>query len=297
MASRWDDGPVVRIDDSGVGEQTAKMRWWWETMESERSSARQREGWPTEGDGEPTLERAMRYTTLLFDLDNTLFDAQTAELRAFDHALEAGGVRSPRRYLPTYVEINNALWAAVERQELTPNQVQARRFADLVEAARLDADPRVLADEYVVGMGRFGDLYPGARDVLGRLLSVATLALVTNGLGEVQRARIERLDLEPFFAAIVISGEVGTSKPGTGIFDLAFEALNRPDKRSALMIGDSLSSDIAGGANYGISTCWYNPQRKPADPAAAVDHEIVALDQLPDLAATGVVSEGTGDGT
>ena len=231
----------------------------------------------------------MRYTTLLFDLDNTLFDGQAAELLAFDHALETGGVRAPRQYLPTYVEINDALWAAVERQELTPNQVQARRFADLVDAAALDADPRILADEYVVGMGRFGDLYPGARDVLERLFPVATLALVTNGLGEVQRARIERLGLEPLFAAIVISGEVGTSKPGTKIFDLAFEALDWPDRRSALMIGDSLSSDIAGGAGYGIATCWYNPQHRPAGEPNAVDHEIASLDQLPGLAAGGGV--------
>lgn len=168
--------------------------------------------------------------------------------------------------------------------------MQARRFADLVKAAGLDADPRVLADEYVTGMGQFGDLYPGARGVLERLFSVATLALVTNGLGEVQRARIERLGLQPLFAAIVISGEVGTSKPGTMIFDLAFEALKQPPKRSALMIGDSLSSDVAGGANYGIATCWYNPQGKPAGPQAAVDHQIVSLDQLPALAARGVVS-------
>jgi YjjG family noncanonical pyrimidine nucleotidase len=232
----------------------------------------------------------MRYTTLLFDLDNTLFDAQTAELLAFDHALKAGGIESPRQYLPTYVEINDALWAAVERQELTPNQVQARRFADLVEAAELDADPGVLADEFVEGMGAFGDLYPGAREVLERLSSVATLALLTNGLGEIQRARIVRLGLQPLFAAIVISGEVGTAKPGSEIFDLTFEALDRPAKRSALMIGDSLSSDIAGGDNYGISTCWYNPHRKPAGPQAGVDHEIVSLDELPELAATGAVS-------
>jgi len=232
----------------------------------------------------------MRYTTLLFDLDNTLFDAQTAELLAFDHALNAGGIRSPRQYLPTYVEINDALWAAVERQEITPNQVQARRFADLVEAAELDADPGVLADEFVAGMGGFGDLYPGAREVLERLSSAATLALLTNGLGEIQRARIERLGLQSLFAAIVISGEVGTAKPGTKIFDLVFEALNQPAKRSALMIGDSLSSDIAGGDNYGISTCWYNPHRKPAGSHATVDHEIVSLDELPELAATGAVS-------
>lgn len=233
----------------------------------------------------------MRYTNLLFDLDNTLFDGQTSELLAFDNALESGGVEDPRRFWSIYAEINHALWAAVERQEITPNQVQARRFVDLVETAALDADPKVLADIFSFGMGRFGDLYPGARDVLKRLGSQARLALVTNGLGEVQRARIERLELQPLFEAIVISGEVGTSKPGTRIFDLTFEALQWPAKGSVLMIGDSLSSDITGGANYGISTCWYNPQGKPADPQAASDHEITSLEQLPRLAATGFLEQ------
>ncbi|MBT8247243.1 MAG: YjjG family noncanonical pyrimidine nucleotidase [Acidimicrobiia bacterium] len=232
----------------------------------------------------------MRYSTLLFDLDNTLFDAEAAELLAFDHALAAGGVSEPRAHLATYVDINRALWAAVERQELTPNQVQARRFADLVAAAGLDADPTVLAEQFVIGMGRFGDLYDGAGQILATLATTATLALVTNGLGAVQRARIERLGLEPFFSAIVISGEVDTAKPGTEIFDLAFEALGWPPKETVLMVGDSLTSDIAGGAGYGIATCWYNPGGGSAHPDAPIDHEIRSLDQLPRLATTGVAT-------
>lgn len=234
----------------------------------------------------------MRYSTLLFDLDNTLFDAETSELLAFDHALTAGGVPEPRTHFSTYEGINRALWAAVERQELTPNHVQARRFADLVAAAGLAADPDVLADEFVTGMGGFGDLYPGARLVLETLAARSSLALVTNGLGAVQRARVERLALEPFFSAIVISGEVDTAKPGSRIFDLAFETLDWPEKETALMIGDSLSSDIAGGAGYGIATCWYNPQGRAVPLDATVDHEIRSLDQLPQLAATGIVPTG-----
>ncbi|NNC91598.1 MAG: noncanonical pyrimidine nucleotidase, YjjG family [Acidimicrobiia bacterium] len=223
----------------------------------------------------------MPYSNLLFDLDNTLFDARTAELLAFDHALQSVGIPEPRRYLSIYEEINRALWGAVERLEMTPDAVQARRFVDLAETAGLAVDTRVLADEFVIGMGRFGDLYEGAREVLLELSSGTTLALVTNGLGQVQRARIERLDLEPAFDAIIISGEVGTSKPGTDIFDLAFAALGWPPKDSALMIGDSLSSDVAGGTNYGIATCWYNPDGKPADPDASIDHEIASLARLP----------------
>ncbi len=232
----------------------------------------------------------MRYPYLLFDLDNTLFDGHASERLAFDHALSLGGVPEPQRHLATYVEINNALWAAVERQELTPNEVQARRFADLVAAAGLDADPGLLADEFVAGMGQFGGLYPEACRVLEHLASHATLALVTNGLGEVQRARIARLELEPLFDAIVISGEVGTAKPGAQIFDLVFAALDWPDRSSVLMIGDSLSSDITGGRDYGIATCWYNPGASTAVPAAAADHEITTLVQLPELARLGVVS-------
>lgn len=232
----------------------------------------------------------MRYTTLLFDLDNTLFDAATCETAAFEHALRAGGIADPERHEASYQEINRTLWAAVEGGELTPNQVQARRFADLVDQQRLRADPGLIADAFIVGMGAFGDLYPGARDVLQDLAAAATLGLVTNGLGEVQRARIERLELEPLFDTIVISGEVETAKPGTGIFDLAFEALGWPAKESSLMIGDSLSSDIAGGANYGIATCWYNPGRKRLPPGSPqVDHPITALDQLPSLVETGAV--------
>ncbi len=222
----------------------------------------------------------MRYTTLLFDLDNTLFDASSCEPAAFEYALAQGGVARPNDYWETFSEINNELWDAVVRQELTPNEVQARRFGDLVAAAGLTADPKLLADEYVVGMGAYGELYPGARDVLDRLRQQARMGLVTNGLGEVVRARVARLELEPLFDAIVISGEVGVSKPDASIFELAFLALGRPAKPTALMIGDSLSSDVAGANNFGIAACWYNPARKPRPDNVMIDHEIASLREV-----------------
>ncbi|MDJ0923812.1 MAG: YjjG family noncanonical pyrimidine nucleotidase [Acidimicrobiia bacterium] len=231
----------------------------------------------------------MRYTTLLFDLDNTLFDASSCEPAAFDYALTTCGVDEPARYWETFTEINNALWDAVVRQELTPNEVQARRFGDLVAAAGLSADPALLAAEYVVGMGAYGELYPDALQILDQLGRHAALALVTNGLGEVVRARIKRLGLESRFDAIVISGEVGTSKPGSEIFDLAFARLGGPGKETALMVGDSLSSDIAGAVNYGIAACWYNPARKPRPDGIHIDHEVGSLKDLPELASGGVM--------
>ena len=128
-------------------------------------------------------------------------------------------------------------------------------------------------------MGANGNLYPGAIDVLESLTEVASLALVTNGIGEVQRARLARLDLERYFDAVVISGEVGVAKPGPEIYDLVFKELGEPDKASTLMIGDSLSSDMAGGINYGIGTCWY-AAHSDAETPADVDHRITSLDEL-----------------
>jgi YjjG family noncanonical pyrimidine nucleotidase len=221
----------------------------------------------------------MRYTTLLFDLDHTLIDGDASEAAAFDYTLRRAGADDPADYLEPYVEINTVLWAAVERGEITPNDLRSERFAQLIAATDLQADPQAMGDDFVYGMGANGDLYPGTIETLDTLDRMATLALVTNGIGDVQRARIARLDLDPYFDAIVISGEVGVAKPGAEIFDLTFDKLGHPDKATTLMIGDSLSSDMAGGINYGIATCWYTATTTAA-PGIPIDHRITALDEL-----------------
>jgi 2-haloacid dehalogenase len=220
------------------------------------------------------------YETLLFDFDHTLFDSDTSEALAFVETLKDFGVSDPSVHFATYQKINQALWVAVEQGTITPNDVRTERFAQLAIVLGLDADPIALADRYVVAMGANGELYPGAFAVLEQLAESATLALVTNALSEVQRTRIARTGIASFFAAIVISGEVGPSKPNPAIYDLTFELLNNPQKERALMIGDSLSSDIKGAANFGIATCWYNVNGKTASPTDVVTHEITKLEQL-----------------
>jgi YjjG family noncanonical pyrimidine nucleotidase len=222
----------------------------------------------------------MRYETILLDLDHTLFDSDTSEQAAFGQALETAGIVEPMQYFAAYQTINLKLWAAVERGEVLQQHVRTHRFERLVAQENIDADPLHLADNFVAGLGANGSLYAGAREVLERLTRQASLALVTNGLGEVQRARVERLGIGEYFDAIIISAEVGAAKPGTEIFDIVFEALDSPSKDSALMVGDSLSSDMQGGANYGIATCWYNPNGQSDQRADQVAHEISDLNEL-----------------
>lgn len=224
------------------------------------------------------------YTTILLDLDHTLFDTDASELLAFAATLQGAGVADPAAHLPAYQRINRALWAAVERHEITPGDVRLARFEQFVAATGLDLDPVAMADAFVVGLAEHGDLFDGALDVLDRLAEVATLALVTNGLSEVQRRRIERLGIDRHFDAVIVSAEVGASKPGTRIFDIAFAALGGDAGRAAaLMVGDSLSSDMRGGRAAGIATCWYDPHGAgdiPAHATSDVDHRIDALAQL-----------------
>lgn len=224
----------------------------------------------------------MRYTTLLFDLDHTLFDFDASEVAALASALSAAGVPYEDRYHDLFGIINKALWLRVETGDLTPDDVSLARFEDLFERADIRADAQAVAGDYVTGLGAHGGLYPGARELLEELSSEATLALVSNGIGRVVRDKVARLDLERYFEAIVISGEVGVAKPHTGFFDIAFDRLDHPDKVTTLMIGDNLSSDIDGGINYGVDTCWYAPSSRAVSekPTYRVEH----LSEIPAVA-------------
>jgi len=229
----------------------------------------------------------LSYSTLLLDLDHTLLDSDASEAAAFAQTMAGFGIDDPQARFPIYDRINRSLWEEVELGTVAPTRVRFIRFERFIAEIEADADPEHMADAFAQALGASGDLYPGARQVLEAVAGRASLGMVTNGLSDIQRARIERLDIERYFDAIVISGEVGTSKPDVGIFDIAFERLANPDPATALMVGDSLSSDMAGAWNYGIATCWYNARRAPAPTDRLPDHEIVELEELPAIVVGG----------
>ena len=224
----------------------------------------------------------MRYPIVLLDLDHTLLDSAASETAAFAETVRSIDQQPSDELFHCYSTINRALWASVERGELAPDELKLLRFEQFAEAIGADGEPADMASTFTAGLGNNGDLYPGARAVLEQLNEVATLAMITNGLSEVQRRRIDRLDLAQYFDAVIISAEVKTAKPGTEIFDLAFSALGEPERTEALMVGDSLTSDIQGGVNAGINTCLYAP--KPVGPAAEIADGPIPTHRITDLA-------------
>ena len=225
----------------------------------------------------------MTYSTVLFDFDLTLFDTDGAEAPAFDTTIAQAGLTPDADRFDAYRQINLALWDAVHAGELAPADVHLLRFEQWVDRVGLDADPQRLADLFLVAMGANGELYPGALDLLHRLKTTVTLAMVTNALADVQRPRLQRLGIESLFEAIVISTEAGSAKPNPAIFDVVFEALGWPDKAGAIIVGVNLGSDIAGGRGYGIDTCWYNPAGLANPTDEAPTYEIRDLNELIEL--------------
>ncbi len=225
------------------------------------------------------------YDTILFDLDHTLLDSIASEREAYAHTASRAGIDDPDRHFATYVEINQAMWREVEAGHLQPTDIRVRRFETFVERLGIDADPQAMAEDFVWGLGAFGDLYPGARTVLATLAGRASLGLVTNGLSDVQRSRLSRLGIGDYFDSVVISGEVGVTKPRPDIFDIAFDQLGSPSKDGTVMVGDSLTSDIAGGHGYGIATCWYNPSGNRSEHPVTPTHVVQTLAAIPPLLA------------
>jgi 2-haloacid dehalogenase len=113
--------------------------------------------------------------------------------------------------------------------------------------------------------------------------SAQRLALATNGIAEVQRRRFSKSALKNFFKAVVISDEIGVAKPAAAFFEIVFARIGNPPKKSVLMVGDSLSSDIAGGAGFGIDTCWFNPSSCSNESSVKPTYEISDLTELPEL--------------
>lgn len=230
----------------------------------------------------------MIYQWLLFDADGTLFDYAAAERQALARTFAQAGINFDDKVLTTYQQINGQLWGALELGELTPSQIKVQRFVALFETLELEdqvtdvamRDPEAFSARYLKNLGDATDLIAGARSLLDRLDGEVRLALITNGLKEVQRSRLAKSGLDRYFEAVIISDEVGISKPEPGIFDIAFDRMGQPAKDKVLMIGDSLTSDMRGAARYGIDACWFNPDGRPRDPSIDVQYEIQQWDEL-----------------
>lgn len=204
----------------------------------------------------------MKYEIILFDVDDTLFDFGMSEEKALHNTFVKFGLpKGMTDYRADYKEISKGLWGDLEQGRITLSELGVERFKRLIAKHKLDISAEVFSNSYLEYLGKETHLIQGAVELCGRLTDYR-LAIMTNGFTAVQTARIENSPLRNTFEYIIMSEEAGFQKPDIGIFDYAFSKLQITDRAKVLIVGDSLTSDIQGGINYGIDTCWFNPHLK-----------------------------------
>jgi 2-haloacid dehalogenase len=219
----------------------------------------------------------MKYDILIFDADETLFDFKKSEREAFYNALLELKIETPEVHYPIYQTINTAIWKEFEQGLINQQDLKIERFKRLVDHLHLNLKPEAIAKSYMKHLREASFLFEDSFVLIQELSKDYELYMITNGLKDVQENRICKSIIAPYFQSIVISEVVGVSKPNPKIFELTFHHMNDLDKRKVLMIGDSLTSDIQGGINYGIDTCWYNPHKKVNQTEIQPTYEITSL--------------------
>lgn len=221
------------------------------------------------------------YTLILIDADDTLFDFSLTERIAVEKTFRGMDAGVPYDELVAeYHRINKILWKEVELGTMDTKRLRSERFRRLFDGLGLPYSPVEYGERYIGYLSEGITLLEGAEELCRSWSARCPLVIVTNGIADVQRARIEHSALRPYISGLIISEEVGASKPDARMFEAAFASVGRTDKENVVMIGDSLTSDIQGGMNFGIDTCWYNPKGMPNTLEKEPTYQVKALNEL-----------------
>lgn len=226
----------------------------------------------------------MKYPYLLFDADDTLFDFPKASARAFSVMCGANGIPDTPEVYQQYHEINEVLWAAFDRGEVTKEFLTLERYVRFIKALGLDRDPAKCNRDYLAALGQSVFPLPHAEELCRTLAARGhRLYIVTNAVASVQRGRLKRCAFGDLFTDAFISEEAGASKPSKAYYDYVRARVPGITPENTLVIGDSLATDIRGANNAGLPCCWFNPEGKPRREGLRIDYEIADLRQLLDI--------------
>lgn len=205
------------------------------------------------------------YQYLLFDADNTLLDFDLAEQEALRSTLVHTPLGFSEAIYRLYHTINDQEWKRLERGETTRARLRTERFIKLHEALGHSLDPagaETVAQAFLGHMAEQGQLIDGALETVAALAEKYALYIVTNATSWVQKKRMARTPLMPYFQEIYISHDMGCAKPERIFFDKVLADIGDDRRRAYLVIGDSLSSDIAGARVAGLDSCYFDPGEK-----------------------------------
>lgn len=225
----------------------------------------------------------MKYKTLLFDADNTLFDFDKAEKKAVQKLLSHYHRKLNPELFKSYRKINDILWKKLEEKSISSAELKKKRFELFFTDNDIQSDGNWsrISSEYLNFLAEGAILFRGSYGLCRKLYRKGfEILIVTNGLKEVQRKRLELSRIKGFVSRIIVSDEVGFAKPDKRFFDLVLSGTHTKNPQDCLIIGDSLSADIQGGKEAGIDSCWFNPFKAENPGEVLPDYEIHRLKDL-----------------
>ncbi len=222
----------------------------------------------------------MKYTHLLFDLDNTLMDFDKSERVAFFETMGRLSIEADEAVFSSYKQINSALWKRLEQGTIDKNIIEKIRFNKFFEHCNIEQPTQDAGEIYHECLAKYSFVIDGAEQLLQNLSSHAKIVIVTNGIKSIQTPRLANSGLNKYFSNIFISEEIGFNKPDKRFFDVVFDEIGKEHKKSSIVIGDSLSSDMKGAHNSGLDSCFYNPKKIENSEKVPVTFEIDKLEQL-----------------
>lgn len=225
----------------------------------------------------------MKYDTILFDADDTLLDFKRAEHDALAITLESFSLPTDKTVTEKYSEINDGYWKALERCEVTKEELKVRRFGDLCAFFGFDKDPVTMARTYERKLSEMTYLLDGAESLCRELSDRYRIYIVTNGIKDVQMGRLGGSAINKYYLKAFVSEEMGCEKPKKEYFEAVAREIPDFDKDKTVIIGDSLSSDMKGGIAFGIDTCWFNPNGKKAPEGMDMTYTVSSFDDIREI--------------
>ncbi|WP_100752618.1 pyrimidine 5'-nucleotidase [Vibrio salilacus] len=221
----------------------------------------------------------MKYDWILFDADETLFHFDA--FKGMQLMFSRKGVEFTQQDFADYQTINKPLWVDYQDGKITAAQLKHNRFIEWAE--KLQTTTAELNSAFLEAMADICTLLPGARELMDAVHGRAKMGIITNGFTELQAIRLERTEIAHYFEHVIISEQVGVAKPDQAIFNHALEKMGTPCKSKVLMVGDNQHSDILGGINFGIETCWLNHQGVEQDSNISPNYTVSSLHELKDI--------------
>ncbi len=222
----------------------------------------------------------MKYNLFLFDLDDTLLDFKASEKLSFERSLSSLSIDSDESLFLSYQAENRKLWTLFEQGKTTKDELKVERFRRTFALHRIEIDPYIASKRYLDALPETVVLIDHAVELLDWLKAHGEIGIITNGIHHTQTQRIKNSPLCSYISFVSVSEECGFAKPDVRFFEYSSKMAKTFSKEKSIVIGDRWEADILGAHQFGVDSCWYNPEGKKRPGEISPSYEIRHLSEF-----------------